>query len=777
MAQGRRDADYAMDIVSQRKWSSEIINEARNAMRAIDTRRPFTPQANSRTLFGSSFRNHNGRPPSQFSLRSLDLADSRPVSGIFRLQPLQGVHTAQTVSSFPHRFVPKLPVLDLNSSGSFRRTSRRSSLGNLAEETGSTEEEIIDLDLVNGRKAFSGPRERTPHFPGLNVGNSSYAGMPIGNVEKKLPKRHERNRTSSGSTAVLHPPSVPKKQQISEQPGDFLETKLRPLVESIEKSGSSAAQICRQIYVLLNDEGYFENTGNRKRRTPVVKMLSGLVDHEDPHFLLHLARILLALRLRGNNLTNVWKLVFKIARCDKNDAYFLEDSAVDLIVTSIGSLDPVEEAEACVYAYGAVKFLTTNPSLLPHLTKAGLLPLMVLHVRLIAAERQALTPCREQMGQVLYQLTAGFRNVVGGTAKEVASSGVMQHLVTVAELFSRDVDIVSNMSRIFSVLAADESCCDAMTSPDLASKFLPTYSQFLSKYPGRQDVVVRIAYVLGNLMAKSNVARASYFDIPGSADSLLDLLAIYIRKDVASATPQAQNDEDFVGGDGSSGTPTDVIIKVIRVLANMSIDEKVGVALGGNHRCIDHLLAVVRHKEVAFGPELETIGRREDTEAVLSALAAMNNLAFYCAGIEDSAVYQRSTEITEFFDFLIGVLDSDNREAVYSACGVLVNMMTDPASRTVLKDLNGMNRLTQVLKHLGAGDWQLASLVVQVLWNACAGLEYPADYIGEEEADELMDVLEDHLEAKETGAAYYADFCVVADQFLDRLDGDESVEE
>jgi hypothetical protein len=62
---------------------------------------------------------------------------------------------------------------------------------------------------------------------------------------------------------------------------------------------------------------------------------------------------------------------------------------------------------------------------------------------------------------------------------------------------------------------------------------------------------------------------------------------------------------------------------------------------------LDHLLAVVRHKEVGFGSELDSVSRREDTEAVLSALAALNNLAYYAAAIEDSAICQRATEVTE----------------------------------------------------------------------------------------------------------------------------------
>ncbi len=200
-------------------------------------------------------------------------------------------------------------------------------------------------------------------------------------------------------------------------------------------------------------------------------------------------------------------------------------------------------------------------------------------------------------------------------ASEVGRNGSLVHLASVARLFVRDVDIVSNMSRIFSVLAADESCCDAMgSSPQMRSMLLPTFHVFLTKYPGRQDVVVRVAYVLGNLMAKRDEARVEFFNVDGAPDSLLDLLSIYVRKDIGGAAtnslhkPAGQSqdgmgknmDEDSlsaVSGDGSSGTPTDVIIKVIRVLANMSIAGKVGMKLAGNHR-----LETVKHQELQKSP-------------------------------------------------------------------------------------------------------------------------------------------------------------------------------
>ncbi|NXL98042.1 ARMC2 protein, partial [Tyrannus savana] len=100
--------------VAKQKTSSEIINEARNVLRAVGTRRPFTPTDGQRKLFGSgSSRGPQSRPPSVFSLHasSFDLAESRPVSGI-RLSPLD--HKPLLITSAKDEdssfFLPKPPA-------------------------------------------------------------------------------------------------------------------------------------------------------------------------------------------------------------------------------------------------------------------------------------------------------------------------------------------------------------------------------------------------------------------------------------------------------------------------------------------------------------------------------------------------------------------------------------------------------------------------------------------------------------------------------------------
>lgn len=54
--------------------SANIVSEARSSLRSLDTKRPFTPVESNRTLFGgSSSKPYEGRPPSAFRYRHLNI--------------------------------------------------------------------------------------------------------------------------------------------------------------------------------------------------------------------------------------------------------------------------------------------------------------------------------------------------------------------------------------------------------------------------------------------------------------------------------------------------------------------------------------------------------------------------------------------------------------------------------------------------------------------------------------------------------------------------------
>ena len=58
----------------------------------------------------------------------------------------------------------------------------------------------------------------------------------------------------------------------------------------------------------------------------------------------------------------------------------------ELLLEIIGRSSPLDDGEACVYSYGALKFLTMNPALVARLMNLGILDLVVLHLKLITTK-------------------------------------------------------------------------------------------------------------------------------------------------------------------------------------------------------------------------------------------------------------------------------------------------------------------------------------------------------------------------------------------------------
>lgn len=115
-------------------------------------------------------------------------------------------------------------------------------------------------------------------------------------------------------------------------------------------------------------------------------------------------------------------------------------------------------------------------------------------------------------------------------------------------------------------------------------------------------MVIRILFVLGNLTAKNNEAREQFFKEKGSVNTLILLFQSYLELDL-----NAQKRFPERGGEGKPhqnhpSEAEDVLIKLIRVLANLSILPSAGAALATAHRVVDLLVTVLGNKiNVVFG--------------------------------------------------------------------------------------------------------------------------------------------------------------------------------
>uniref|UniRef100_A0A8B9JZQ0 Armadillo repeat containing 2 n=1 Tax=Astyanax mexicanus TaxID=7994 RepID=A0A8B9JZQ0_ASTMX len=467
-----------------------------------------------------------------------------------------------------------------------------------------------------------------------------------------------------------------------------------------EETIEQLCDACTALHCVLAERG---KLGRRlKKRSTLLRALFRLIDLGSDQLNLALGKLILALNVSGNNLLNICKLIFKISRSSSNDVLFQKNSIIDSLLLLLQCEDLYSNGEAVLYTVGSLKLLSGN----------------------CALSRLLLNPIA---GHILVQLTAALRNMadLSESRPMFTSNDVFSTLCKIMDLYQDDQDVCLNVARILSKLSSYAGCCYEL------SETLCCYRLFLdllSKHSRKQNLVVRLLFTLGNLAARSSEARERVYEEEGAADILIGLFQHYHRAAfLASKNPQHEEE--------------DVLVKLIRVLANLSIHPTVGRALAANALCVQLLLEVM-------GKSVE-----ESTELVVNVSATINNLSYYQE--EGTVVRAQHTHISKLLlrlllssnmdvvleatrvfgnlsqikyvrhfiienkvhQFIVTLLDSKNPDVCFSACGVLMNLSVDPEYRTILRKEGAIQKLMDCLRDFGPKDWQLAGLVCQTLWN------------------------------------------------------------
>lgn len=105
-----------------------------------------------------------------------------------------------------------------------------------------------------------------------------------------------------------------------------------------------------------------------------------------------------------------------------------------------------------------------------------------------------------------------------------------------------------------------------------------------------QDLVVRVIFILGNLTARNDQARKQFSEVQGSINTLVTLFQTHCDID-CNSTP-SKDDGDLRNVKHPSEAE-DVLIKLVRVIANLSINPSVGASLATNHRIVGLLIKVL----------------------------------------------------------------------------------------------------------------------------------------------------------------------------------------
>ncbi|NXL83549.1 ARMC2 protein, partial [Alectura lathami] len=789
---------YRLSVPKQ-KSSSEIITEARNVLRTLRTQRPFTPTEDRRKLFGSrSSRAAQDRPPSVFSLHasSFDLAESRPVSGV-RLSPLDYKPILVTSSKDEDSSVslprPAVDAAEVRKVSSARAQLFRTSQGNVFpakmapldqnEKQLDSEEPAMMSDLSRTNDTcLAEQRARTPSSEESRqlIWNEGF-GKPdredvlkgtAGNLSRQ--PKGESDQMKKPGIVPWRPGSVGWKRRLaglgddtrimeSEEEKSFWHMKVLPILHELESEDNveSLCLACTRLYQVLNEGNMF---GKRfKRRSVLLKTLYKLVDIDSDLLCLKLARIILSMKVDGKNLLSACKLAFKICKNEKNDCIIQNDRLLDCLLEVLRTEDLQKNSEALLYCMGAIKFLSGNAVLLNEMVSRGAVEMLLQLMKQINNIKEHDTRF-SIFGHLLVQLTATLRNLADSPQArcQLACGAAVSELCVALEQRVSDEDVCTYVVRIFSKLSSYNDFCAALAD---CSRCYILFLALLNKHQKQQDLVIRITFILGNLTAKNNQAREQFFKEKGSVNTLISLFQTYHKLDLDA---QKQYHERGREGKKTPKHPSeaeDVLIKLIRVLANLSIHPSVGAALAAAHRVVELLVTVLEYKSVEVCEEL-----------VINAATTINNLSFY--KVKSSAVQDKKLHIAEMLlkllmsnnmdgvveavrvfgnlsqyreicdfivqrkihKFVIALLDAKNQDVCFSACGVLLNLTVDKDKRALLLEEGGIGKLVDCLRDFGPADWQLACLICKTLWNYSEEITSAAACFGED-ADTLLVLL------------------------------------
>ncbi|XP_052739107.1 armadillo repeat-containing protein 2 [Bicyclus anynana] len=635
----RRSYGAPFYAAPRRKTSAEIISEARaaisaemsslasgvgGALRPLRTRRPFTPREPQRTLFTENARKKDARPPSAFDLKHLKIAESSEDDLFvgFVADTKSGHRDEEAaLETLPEngKKIPAVRPLRASQERSNEGWSRFTKLPHLSGRSkplhrrNTTEQTGVSPDTSSKRKQFSSSKS-VSYEAGSTLGE-----VFVKQLEVQLPNTFHGH-------------------------DDYSNMSVLELAEALSQKTRDTDRIVQLLEALQNI--IVRTSPANSLRDLVLRSLYTHIDCEDERVLVAIARAMLTMCVTGAHLAAACKLVFKIARNDKNDHFFKNSNLLDLLVEGCGRADPLSESECCVYAAGALRFLALEPRLCALAHRAGALPLAALHLKILNnAKTERPRQVSEQATHALYQVTGALRNLAGGegSGRAFAASGVLADLLAALTLHT-DRDVLTNVARCLSVLSAEESCCAWLcASPASASALLTALAACASRAP----LTVRLAYTLGNMAAADEQARINIYNEEGGIDVLLTILESYVQRNESDARDlDADPDLHLVGSDlgGSDGSNEDVLIKTVRVIANLCLAEIAGRGLAASYaeRTVRALLSCLQlaEKPVQKSSDTPSVDHESSLERheelAMAALATLNNITFFFEPSESS---------------------------------------------------------------------------------------------------------------------------------------------
>lgn len=527
-------------------------------------------------------------------------------------------------------------------------------------------------------------------------------------------------------------------------------------------SSASLESMIQQVWKLIADlRG--KRKAQRAQASKLLRALLGLMDKKgDALGLLRLARCImevLSMQSVRDDVgssgaqaaqLNVAKALFKLSKEDSHDDHFVQEGLIDSLLGILCNTgDRASLLELWLFTLGTLRNVTNSENSQLALSKAGALP--VLQTLL---ELEGMSPCGASGGkeaQLLVQALGLLRNLAMPSEGhyEFLELGVLPQLLSASARYPLQEDMQVNYARILSRLSEDEGICEALCEDEM---HLHRILDCMKTHAGVQRLVLRLAFVMGNLTGGSDRVRTQFMFNFGGAALLEELATHYWQRDRKLAQVEASSSLCANGERGEeAGECEEVLVKLVRVVANTAMNEAAGQTLAASAPIVNVLLDVLGCKRM---PESE--------ELVLNVVSAITNLTFYdtpdnlllapdnaelvCRQLRplmlesynaealseaaralgnlsrraDARQWIRELRIDEVLAILLG---HDDRDLVLYSCGTLVNMAAEGSciGRHLCSTQALHMKLASVLNDAPDDDGDLICVAVKLLANLCIG--------------------------------------------------------
>lgn len=435
---------------------------------------------------------------------------------------------------------------------------------------------------------------------------------------------------------------------------------------------------------------------------------------------------------------NIARGLFKYSKKGEHDKEFMtEQLAKPLLDLLQSSEDPSEAGSSSndlrVYAVGVLKNISQeDETIQDHLAESGAIGALFR----VLEGRQFSGSSKE--ADLLIQATAALRNLAGRHHQEFLADARMDALTRIFAVFPTQVELMTNVSRILSKLTLHGDACDAFAQKN---DHLRQLSRTLTANPDSVPLALRLSFVLGNLTEGDEDLRVAFaFDCEGTV-LVPQLLSKFWQKDrqlarIAHTNPNSSGQQQI----------EEVLVKLVRLLANMAISEEAGKTLSSSSAVVDPLLDMLGAKRIGDSEEL-----------VLNVVAAVTNLMYYEVSSNLLFADENKQLLCRLFrplllesynvealvetaralgnlsrhqdarqtmanlrldEILVILLDHESRDLVFYVCGALVNLAADPTCTERLTRSSPIARkLSKLLSEAPADDPALMLVGVKVLTN------------------------------------------------------------